>query len=282
MSRRIALPLVIVVSVLGTPAGVAAASESNGGIAAPGRPSIVLVTCADGRTGECARGAALTITGASLQAVRTVTFLGRAGRTDDRSARPRRRNDDTVVVTVPAGTRSGPVAVASSTGTTRGPRVRITAAVAPASDVAGGTRIATDPGVHVFPIRGSHDYGTAVNGFGGGRGHQGQDVLAACGTPLVAATSGTVMRTRFDERGGHYVVIQRADGRSEVYMHMRRPALVDRGDVVTAGQPIGEVGETGRASACHLHFESWTAPGWYRGGRAVDPLPQLRSWYARA
>jgi murein DD-endopeptidase MepM/ murein hydrolase activator NlpD len=38
------------------------------------------------------------------------------------------------------------------------------------------------------------------------------------------------------------------------------------------------VGETGRASGCHLHFELWTAPGWYKGGRAVDPLPTLRRW----
>ena len=282
MLRRLALPLLVVVSSAGSLAAVAAASESNGGIAAPGRPTIALVRCADGRTGECARGAALTITGASLQSVRTVTFLGRVGRRDDRTARPRRRNDEAVVVTIPGGTRSGPVAVASATGSVRGPRVRITAAVGPTTDATAQEPAATDPGVHVFPIRGTHDYGTSINRFGGGRGHQGQDILAACGTPLVAATSGTVLRATFDGRGGNYVVIQRADGRSEVYMHMRRPALVAKGDPVTAGQRVGEVGQTGHASACHLHFESWTAPGWYRGGQAVDPLSQLRSWDAAA
>jgi murein DD-endopeptidase MepM/ murein hydrolase activator NlpD len=36
------------------------------------------------------------------------------------------------------------------------------------------------------------------------------------------------------------------------------------------------VGQTGRASTCHLHFELWTAPGWYEGGEAVDPEQLLR------
>ena len=37
----------------------------------------------------------------------------------------------------------------------------------------------------VFPVAGKHDFGTGENGFGGGRGHQGQDLLSACGTPVV-------------------------------------------------------------------------------------------------
>ena len=46
------------------------------------------------------------------------------------------------------------------------------------------------------------------------------------------------------------------------------------------GDPIGEVGRTGDASACHLHFEMWGAPGWYTGGAPFDPLPALRAWDA--
>jgi murein DD-endopeptidase MepM/ murein hydrolase activator NlpD len=61
-------------------------------------------------------------------------------------------------------------------------------------------------------------------------------------------------------------------------MHLRDASLVDQGDHVYTGQPIGFVGDTGRASGCHLHFEIWKAPGWYSGGTAIDPLPLLQAW----
>jgi murein DD-endopeptidase MepM/ murein hydrolase activator NlpD len=63
-------------------------------------------------------------------------------------------------------------------------------------------------------------------------------------------------------------------------MHMREAPLVRTGQRVFTGQALGEVGESGRASGCHLHFEMWSAPGWYEGGRAFDPLPSLRAWDA--
>jgi len=46
------------------------------------------------------------------------------------------------------------------------------------------------------------------------------------------------------------------------------------------GQAIGNVGDTGDAHGCHLHFELWSAPGWYTGGAAVDPLAFLKAWDA--
>jgi murein DD-endopeptidase MepM/ murein hydrolase activator NlpD len=61
-------------------------------------------------------------------------------------------------------------------------------------------------------------------------------------------------------------------------MHLRDPALVDQGDRVHTGQPIGYVGDTGDAIACHLHLEMWSAPGWYSGGHPFDPLPSLLDW----
>ncbi len=132
---------------------------------------------------------------------------------------------------------------------------------------------------HEFPVRGAHYFGEFAARFGGGRGHQGQDVFAACGTPLVAARGGIVKFKQYHSRAGHYIVL---DGeRTAVdyaYMHMRAAALVAEGERVRTGQLIGYVGATGRASGCHLHFEMWTGPGWYDGGSPFDPLPSLLSW----
>lgn len=133
----------------------------------------------------------------------------------------------------------------------------------------------------VFPIRAKHDLGqTQVNNFGGGRGHKGQDMFAACGAPLVAARGGTVTKSTFQARAGNYVVITTATGESHVYMHLQAASPLRAGDKVSTGQAVGQVGDTGVASGCHLHFELWTAPGWMTGGKAVDPLPTLRLWDA--
>jgi murein DD-endopeptidase MepM/ murein hydrolase activator NlpD len=132
---------------------------------------------------------------------------------------------------------------------------------------------------HVFPVRGPHYYGEGPARFGGGRGHQGQDVFATCGTPLVAARGGRVQFRGFHSAAGNYLVIDGArTGVDYGYMHLRAPALVKEGDRVRTGQLIGYVGDTGDASACHLHMELWSAPGWYDGGAPYDPLPSLRSW----
>ena len=130
-----------------------------------------------------------------------------------------------------------------------------------------------------FPIRGPHGYGEYAARFGGGRGHQGQDVFASCGTPLVAARGGTVKFKQYHARAGNYIVIDgQKTGIDYAYMHMRKPAIVNAGDRVRTGQLIGYVGRTGDASACHLHFEMWKAPGWYDGGSPFDPLPSLMAW----
>ncbi len=135
-----------------------------------------------------------------------------------------------------------------------------------------------------FPILGQHDYGGPEGRFGAprsGHTHQGQDVLAACGLPVVAARGGRVQYSGYEAAAGNYVVI---DGKGTqydmAYMHLARPSPLRTGDVVRTGEPIGIVGDTGDATACHLHFEIWTAPGWYEGGSPIDPLPFLKKWDA--
>ena len=128
-----------------------------------------------------------------------------------------------------------------------------------------------------FPIRGPHKLSsTATQMFGGDRSHQGTDHFAACGTPLAAWTSGVVQFNSNQGAAGNYIVVQRANGESYAYMHMqgRSPAKV--GTKVFAGQRLGRVSDSGRASGCHLHIELWTAPGWYKGGKPYDSLPLMK------
>lgn len=248
-----------------------------GGAAFVSRPVVEKLVCATGEQSRCTEGELLKLRGEGLAEARSVVFLGRSGRADDMRALPQKRSPHRVLVRVPAGARSGPVRVTSRSAraSRASGRLKVTAARGP------GAPGAVPAGEGVFPVRGKYDFGTDVNRFGGGRGHKGQDVFAACGTPLVAARSGTVSLARTQERAGNYVVITAADGTSQVYMHMLRPTTLDKGAAVAAGQPVGLVGQTGRATGCHLHYESWTAPGWYRGGRAIDPLPELQAYAAR-
>jgi murein DD-endopeptidase MepM/ murein hydrolase activator NlpD len=134
---------------------------------------------------------------------------------------------------------------------------------------------------HRFPVDGPHDLGRGpATTFGGARGHKGQDLFADCGTPVVAAQGGRVRFSGWEGAAGNYVVIhQSGDRQDAVYMHLRHPSRLREGDTVATGGPIGQVGHTGDADGCHLHFELWTAPGWYRG-TVYDPLPKLRRWDA--
>ena len=104
--------------------------------------------------------------------------------------------------------------------------------------------------------------------------------MARCARPIVAAQSGRVTRVSYQASGaGNYVVVRGTTTKFDyVYMHMLRKPSLRAGQTVRAGQRIGLVGSTGRSSACHLHFEMWTRPGWYKGGDVSDPVPYLRTW----
>ena len=132
-----------------------------------------------------------------------------------------------------------------------------------------------------FPLRARHSYGDGYGAPRAGHVHQGQDILAKCGKRIVAARGGRIQYRGYQAGGaGYYVVVDgKGTGHDYVYMHLRPHGLPKRGQVVRTGEPIGTVGETGDASGCHLHFEMWTKPGWYEGGRAMPSVTrQLRAW----
>lgn len=136
---------------------------------------------------------------------------------------------------------------------------------------------------HVFPLRGVFSYGTPDDAFGAkrdGHVHQGQDLLAAEGIPVVAPRAGTIEYVGFQAGGaGWYVVL---DGDNEdfdyAFMHLQENSIpVVKGEHVDQGERIGSVGHTGDAQGNHLHFEIWQGQ-WYNGGHPIDPLPYLQQW----
>jgi murein DD-endopeptidase MepM/ murein hydrolase activator NlpD len=131
-----------------------------------------------------------------------------------------------------------------------------------------------------FPVRGRHSYGDGVGAPRVGHTHQGQDVPAACGTKLVAARGGRVQWKAYDGGGGNYVVIDgKKTSHDYVYMHLKKPSPLHKGDRVKTGQKIGLVGATGDATGCHLHFEEWSGPGWYEGGHFLKSVTKhLKQW----
>ena len=132
---------------------------------------------------------------------------------------------------------------------------------------------------YIFPVRGHHTYGDGIGAPRAGHTHQGQDVFAACGTPLVAARGGRVQYNGYHSAAGNYIVIDgRGTGVDFAYMHMISLSPHKTGSTVRTGEVIGRMGETGNASGCHLHYEMWAAPGWYEGGSFMDPAPLLRRW----
>ena len=135
-----------------------------------------------------------------------------------------------------------------------------------------------------YPLRGVHNYGNlAVTGFGVKRSdgsiHTGQDIIATCGTPIVAAHDAVVKSAGYSDGYGNYIVLTGTGTRFDfVYGHMKGRARVGFKKRVKVGQRIGSVGQTGSDSGvCHLHFEMWKGR-WFAGGSRTDPLPHLRAW----
>jgi murein DD-endopeptidase MepM/ murein hydrolase activator NlpD len=139
----------------------------------------------------------------------------------------------------------------------------------------------------VFPVAGPHSFGGDDARFGAARDghvHQGQDVVAAGGTPVVAPVAGTIAALDRQPGGaGWYVVENGADGRAYFFAHCQANSwAVTLGQAVSAGQRLCAVGATGDATGPHLHFEIWVG-GWHAGKSSapIDPLPQLLAWDGR-
>lgn len=128
-----------------------------------------------------------------------------------------------------------------------------------------------------FPVEG-HSNVAIMSFFGasrdaGARSHHGIDIFADRGTPVIAATAGTIRSTRPNTLGGNVVWLSdEARGQSLYYAHLDT-VTAWRGQRVERGDTLGYVGNSGnaRTTAPHLHFGIYR-----RGSGPVDPLPWVR------
>jgi len=105
----------------------------------------------------------------------------------------------------------------------------------------------------------------------GGRTHEGVDMMADYGTPVVAIVSGSITYAGYGSSAGNWLILSGSDGNSYWYMHNQQNLV--NGGAVSAGQQIATVGDTGNAVGIpHLHFEFH--PG---GGGPVNPYPLVAS-----
>lgn len=107
---------------------------------------------------------------------------------------------------------------------------------------------------------------------GTGRRHEGQDIFAPRGTPILSATNGYVYKIGENNLGGQTVSVISKGGRVYYYAHLDRYANgIEVGDRVTTRTVLGYVGTTGNAQGTppHLHFGIYTLTG------AINPLPLL-------
>lgn len=127
-------------------------------------------------------------------------------------------------------------------------------------------------GLPVRPVTGvvTSRYGARLDPIeGDARVHAGVDLRASVGTPARAAQAGVVVRAKRAGGYGNLVVVDHGGGLETRYAHLGR-IDVAVGQRVDAGQPVGEVGATGRVTGPHLHFEV------RRDGHTIDPTgPQV-------
>jgi murein DD-endopeptidase MepM/ murein hydrolase activator NlpD len=102
--------------------------------------------------------------------------------------------------------------------------------------------------------------------------HSGTDLAASCGTPIYAAHGGQVIYAGWNGTLGNYILINHGEGISTGYAHIaNNHTFVHVGEQVSTGTHIADIGMTGGATGCHLHFEV------RKDGKAEDAVPFMRN-----
>lgn len=109
------------------------------------------------------------------------------------------------------------------------------------------------------------------------KGHHGTDMYAAAGTPIVAPSSGTVVKAHYEEYGGWVVTIRTPDNTTVRLAHLGLiPENIKPGLTITAGTQVGTMGKSGKGAngAVHLHFSMYRGANYYD---SINPYPYLKA-----
>lgn len=130
-------------------------------------------------------------------------------------------------------------------------------------------RIAAQKAPFALPLKGSFRY---TSGYGPrwGRMHEGTDFAAAYGTPIYATADGVVTFAGWQSGYGRLVKIQHEFGIETRYAHQSQ-LMVKVGQRVSRGEQIGAMGNSGRSTGTHLHYEVRV------GGKAVNPMTYIKA-----
>lgn len=104
---------------------------------------------------------------------------------------------------------------------------------------------------YAFPLPGAK----VISAYGSRGGHSGADIKTCAKDTILCAFDGVVRMSKPYSAYGNVIVVRHASGLETIYSH-NSTNLVQSGEVVKAGQPIGLTGRTGRATTEHLHFET--------------------------
>lgn len=202
-------------------------------------------------------------------------------------ARRQAEQQATTTTTTPRTTSSS---ASNTTPTTSAPQPTTTSTTQPATTSTSPTQVATTTTIAITtttiptpspisggacPVAGAVSFSDTWGApRSGGRSHQGVDMIAARGTPIVAIFEGTITRISTGNLGGNQLWLRAANGDEFFYAHLDSFGSISAGQPVPEGYVVGYNGSSGNAPEWlpHLHFEYH--PG---GGSAANPYPLVKS-----